>query len=282
MRWILPCLILSSGLQARPEVKHLVLAPTSEMERAELYMWVPNQKIKAVMVFCPGHNGSGESFAKSSLWQNFAIENDLALCGLSFASPMSVTEEGKGYSYADRGSGMLLLNALSKEVPEAAHSLYLYGYSAGARFTTSLLAWRPQTVAGWCASGVGIWPPLPPASPRPAAGIVACGEFDAGCYWSSLHYFQLGREKGYPWCWVSLKDLGHASSSVLDRFVMNYFALRTKSSHQANNSSEAEVYYDIVTKRRLDSATANSSPIFAAGLPADTDIVNQWLRIHYP
>jgi pimeloyl-ACP methyl ester carboxylesterase len=251
------------------------------MERAELYVWAPETTIRAVMVFCPGHNGSGEGFASSREWQGFAGENGLALCGLSFASPMPVTKDGRGYSYAERGSGALLLQALKDEFHGTEYPLLLYGYSAGARFTASLLAWQPQRVAAWCASGVGNWP-LMPRIARPSAGIVACGEYDAACYWSSLHYFQSGRQLGFPWCWVSLKGLGHDCSVVLDRFVRSYFAFRIKPDNQAGGSSEAGIYYDIATKRHLDFTMADDSPIFAAWLPANQDLVDQWLQIHHP
>lgn len=275
---LLSCCVLRAG----NEVKLLKLAPTAEMDRAELYTWKPPGPIDAIMIFCPGHSGSGEGFARSEVWQKFAEANGIGLCGLSFSSQMTLTKQGMGYSYAARGSGNLLLDGLNQEFGNKKLPLFFYGYSAGARFTTSFLAWKPERVGSWCASGVGTWPPLPQGQPSIAPGIVACGEFDAACYWSSLHYFQSGREKDYPWTWVSLKDLGHGYSSSLDKFVVEYFALRLKSKGDRMFSNKSAVLLDIATERRLDSATAAVSRIFSASLPPDEALIDHWTRIHHP
>jgi len=282
MRILLQFLLSSCALlQAAPEVRHVVMPKGPEMQRAELYVWQPpRQKARGVMVFCPGHNGSGEGFVRDEGWQRFATDNKLALCGLSFASEMEVTKDGRGYSRAERGSGELLLEGLEKELHDPRLPLFLYGYSAGARFTTSFLAWKPDRVAMWCASGVGTWPPLPaePARTPVPQGIVACGENDAACYWSSLHYFQSGRERDYPWTWISLEGLGHGYSDKLDRFVIHYFSVLMG----AREKGTGRACFDISTKRPMDRDPGKEFRIFAAPLPADEKLIRHWTSIHHP
>ena len=74
---------------------------------AEIYFWQPIKSPKAILVFCPGHNGNGETFTR---------ENDYALCGLSFASQMSLGLRDMGYPYTDRGSGYILLRVLDEKL----------------------------------------------------------------------------------------------------------------------------------------------------------------------
>ena len=279
MKGLICSIFVFCGLAgAQEEAKLLKLGTTAEIERADLYLWKPGRNVVAVMIFCPGHNGSGEGFVNDPEWQKFARTNNLALCGLSFASQMVLTEQGFGYSHVDRESGKILLDAIDKEFARKQLPLLFYGYSAGARFSTSFLAWKPERVLTWCASGVGNWPALP-AGAKTAPGIVACGEFDAGCYWSSLHYFQCGRENNYPWIWISLEGLGHEQSPVLDRFVAEYFALKLKGG--ASGSSGADELLDITTKHRIKTSNSNDR-IFSASLPSSELLVEHWTRIHTP
>lgn len=278
MKSVILILLLMCGLlDAHDGVKLLKLTTTAEIERADLYVWRPEGDIVAVMIFCPGHNGSGGGFVNDPEWQRFAEENHFALCGLSFASPMALTQKGFGYSHVDRESGKILLDAVDKEFDGKQLPLVFYGYSAGARFSTSFLAWKPDRVIAWCASGVGNWPALP-NSGKIAPGIVACGEFDAGCYWSSLHYFQSGRQRNYPWVWVSLKDLGHEQSKELDKFTREYFKVILSNGLKP---FEAE-YYDIATRRQIQSQDLEGLKIFSASIPEDKTLIKNWLEIHYP
>jgi len=128
---IIRCLIyifLGASFSQGAGVEHVKLSPASEMMRAELFIWVPETVVKAVIIFCPGHNGVGRSFVENAQWQAFARKHDLALCGLSFASDYDLTRQGKGYSHVERGSGKLLLDALDGVFKGGKLPLFLYGY----------------------------------------------------------------------------------------------------------------------------------------------------------
>lgn len=278
MNRLLAIFLLLFGVAYSAEKSRLItMKPTSEIERAELYVWKPEGKLKAAMVFCPGHNGSGESFADNKEWRTFAARNQIALVGLSFASPMRLTKQGKGYSHVERESGKILLEAIEEEFSRNDLPLLFYGYSAGARFSTSFLAWKPERVMSWCASGVGTWPDLPVIKDV-APGIVACGEFDAACYWSSLNYFQMGRRKGYPWAWISLAETGHQQSQRLDDFVMAYFELVLSGAKVRFDEKK----FDIATSCLVLSTESEQWEIFLSCLPANQDLSERWLKIHYP
>lgn len=270
-------LLLFGVAKSEQESRLITMKTTSEIERAELYIWKPEGELKAAMIFCPGHNGSGESFVNSKEWRTFAEQNHIALCGLSFASPVKLTQQGKGYTYVERESGKILLDTIEAEFGRNDIPLLLYGYSAGARFSTSFLAWKPERVISWCASGVGTWPSLPVAKDV-APGIVACGEFDAISYWGSLNYFQTGRKKGYPWAWISLANTGHQQSQKLDGFVKAYFKLILSEP----NSRFDESKYDIATSRLVSNSEPDQWEIFLSCLPSDKNLTEQWLKIHYP
>ena len=274
------CVIFSllCGVGSAEQESHLItIEPTGEIERAELFVWKPEGKLKAAMIFCPGHNGSGESFVNNSDWRTFAAQNRIALVGLSFASPIRLTKQGKGYSHVERESGKILLAAIEKEFGRNNLPLLFYGYSAGARFSTSFLAWKPERVLSWCASGVGTWPDLPVAK-EVTPGIVACGEFDAACYWSSLNYFQMGRKKGYPWAWISLAEIGHQQSQKLDDFVRAYFELVLSGAKVRFDEKK----FDIATSRPVSSTEPEQWEIFLSCLPANQALSERWLKIHYP
>lgn len=257
--------------------ERICLQPTVEMDRAEVYIWRPGNEVRGVLVFCPGHNGSGESFIKDKKWRDFAFQQKVALCGLSFASRMDITQQEKGYSIADRGSGRLLLNLIDKEFSDKIPIL-MYGYSAGARFTASFAAWTParERVVIWCASGVGRWPKLPEDSMAFSKGIVACGEYDATSYWNSLHFFQQGREKNFEWTWISLKDLGHSYSPVLDEFVRLYFPVIIN-----RRDKQIGKFYDISTKEPSTSVKGMTG-IFLSWTPGVPEVEEFWLSHHHP
>lgn len=279
---ILRCLILialGASCSQGSEVKHVKLSPTSEMMRAELFVWVPEASVKAVIVFCSGHNGVGRSFVENVQWQAFARKHDLALCGLSFASDYHLTRQGKGYSHVERGSGKLLLDALDGIFKGQKLPLFLYGYSAGARFTASFVAWKPDRLLGWCASGVGRWPALPTKQQREIPhGIVACGEYDAACYWSSLNYFQRARKQGRKWTWLSLKNLGHGYSKTLDTYVRaSIEPLCRKTAAERKG-----VWFDLDTKKALSGAQSQGYPEFSVWVPKDTQVIKLWNAHHHP
>lgn len=276
-RFIVIFILLSAVTYSDEESYLIKMKPSSEIDRAELYIWKPKGELKAAIIFCPGHNNSGETFVNNKEWRTYAVANRIGLVGLSFASPMRLTKEGKGYSHVERESGKILLSSIEKEFGKNDLPLLFYGYSAGARFSTSFLAWKPERVMSWCASGVGTWPDLPVAEDV-APGIVACGEFDAACHWSSLNYFQEGRKKGYSWTWISLAETGHQQSKELDDFVRVYF----EHFLSKPNPKLGYIKYDIATNLPMTGSGPQQSEIFSSCLPANGIIAECWLKIHRP
>jgi pimeloyl-ACP methyl ester carboxylesterase len=194
---ILPQLMAGSLSAKGVEVIHL--APSSNMDRADLYYEILQQNTslpKAVLILSPGCNGNGESLVRSPSWKEFARRNHLALVGLSFASPEKAIHDGTGYYYASKGSGDKFLEGIrkiyGKDLP-----LLLYGFSGGAHFTSRFEEWAPSRVIAWCADSAGWWDVPQPSGVSPP-GIVACGENDPR-YGASLSYFKQGRAAGKPW-----------------------------------------------------------------------------------
>ena len=187
-------LVLQSLIAGGNEELHL--EPADAMMRADLFYPKPTSQPKAVLVLCPGVNGSGEELIHSPVWQQFPNRNHLGLVGLSFASPEKTIHDGTGYYYASKGSGDKLLDGIRKiygrDLP-----LLLYGFSGGAHFTSRFEEWSPSRVIAWCADSAGWWdePKLSAITPP---GIVACGENDPR-YGASLSYFKQGRAAGKPW-----------------------------------------------------------------------------------
>lgn len=261
------------------DIKYVRLNPASEMRRAELFVWIPEQAVKSVLVFCPGHNGVGRGFVEDLHWRAFARKHHMALCGLSFASDYDLTRQGKGYSHVERGSGKLLLDGLDEIFKGRKLPLFLYGYSAGARFTASFVAWKPDRLLGWCASGVGRWPDLPANEFKAIpSGIVACGEYDAVCYWSSLNYFQRARKQGRRWTWLSLENLGHGYSKTLDGYV------RSSIKHLCGGTSleKKGVWFDLDTKNALSGVQSRNNPEFSVWVPQDDHLIRLWKKNHHP
>lgn len=242
------------------------------MTRAELHFFRTVPRPQAVLVLCPGANGSGEKLIGSPLWQDFARENNLGLVGLSFASPGPAIHDGTGYYYAAKGSGEKLLEGIrqiyGKDLP-----LLLYGISGGAHFTSRFEEWRPDRVLTWCAYSAGWWD-----KPRKNAinppGIVACGEDDPRLG-ASLIYFKSGRAMGKPWLWICLPDTGHAGSAELDDFVRHYFSLLM------SKADKRVQIVDIDQKLPVSKSFERDNPAMTGRLPSSS-LFPLWCKIHEP
>jgi len=268
-------LVLLAGMvriMAAEKIETLRLEPAPNMTRAELHHVATVSNPKAVLVLCPGCNGSGEDLIRSPQWIAFAKEHRLGLVGLSFASPTPAIEDGTGYYYASKGSGEKLLEGIqkiyAKDLP-----LLLYGFSGGAHFTSRFEEWRPDKVISWCAYSAGWWDE-PRVSPISPPGIVACGDEDPR-YGASLIYFKQGRAAGKPWLWVSLPSTGHSGSKKLDQFVRDYFSSILKP------SLGTAVYLDIDREFLTPELDAQAVPSLSAWLPA-CNLLEEWRAIHEP
>jgi pimeloyl-ACP methyl ester carboxylesterase len=295
-----PYVILAEPLPAK-ELEVIHLAPSANMDRADLYYVLPIDHPKAVLVLSPGVNGSGENFVRSPAWQQFAQQNHLGLVGLSFASaspdalalraasqattrfpPLVVASscdplhDGTGYYYASMGSGNKLLEGIrmiyGKDLP-----LLLCGFSGGAHFTSRFEEWAPSRVIAWCADSAGWWNVPQPSAISPP-GIVACGENDPR-YGATLSYFKQGRAAGKPWLWVSLPKLGHQASPSLEEFARKYFEAVLR--RGASSALSGGVWVDVDTKKVITESEAMAVPSESGWLP-DASLTKDWRKIHDP
>lgn len=264
-----PCFAGSDNSQ----IECISLTKTKEIQRADLYVFHPSFEPQGILVLCPGCNGSGEDFLKDNIWKQFAAKNKLALAGLSFASEIQQLQEGKGYYYAEQGSGKLLLDGISKTFPKELPIL-LYGFSGGAHFTSSFVEWKPERVLTWCAYSAEWWIE-PQKHEKTPPGIVACGDYDGSRYGASQMFFSKGRSFGKPWTWISIQNKGHEGSRELDEFVRGYFTAILNL-----NKNEGE-WCDIETKRSLSLQEVQAQPTLATWLP-NKELSKAWRTLHHP
>jgi hypothetical protein len=254
------------------KVETLRLEPAANMTRAELHHVATAPNPKAVLVLCPGCNGSGEGLIRSPKWIAFAKQNRLGLVGLSFASPMPAIHDGSGYYYASKGAGEKLLEGIRKiygrDLP-----LLLYGFSGGAHFTSRFEEWNPARVLAWCAYSAGWWDE-PQRNQISPPGIVACGDEDPR-YGASLIYFKQGRAEGKPWQWVSLAKTGHQGSPELDAFVREYFLAIL------SQSKAMPIWTDIDREEKVLASKQAVQPALTGWLPSET-LFTEWRQLNEP
>jgi len=252
------------------EVSLLSFPPAQHMTRAELWFARTVKTPKAVLVLCPGMNGSGKSLVRDPRWQAFAKKNQLGLVGLSFASKNSDLFSGHDYTYPEEGSGELLLQGIEEYYGKAL-PLFLYGFSSGAFFTEMMVNWHPSQVLAWCAHGTGRYE----ENPRPwPPGIVSCGEQDHSRYGASLMHFKKGRAAGSKLLWVSLPENGHDWPGELHAFVREYFEAVLR-------QSPSPLWVDIDSEKVLNEKEARHQPSLSGWLPSD-QLVEPWKKLHQP
>lgn len=265
----------------------LEFPPTPAIERADLNFRAPISECssayepKGILILVPGRNGNGRDLIIRDEWTHFADTHHLALCGLSFSSPKDRIEDS--YSNAHSGSGDLLLAGLTQFLgQEKAQTLPLliYGFSAGARFTASFVDAHPDRVRSWCGYAVGRWEEIKSTAASFPPGIVACGEWDAGCYHASLLHFQRGRKLGQPWMWLSLAETGHQWSPVLDDYVCRFFTGMLDDITR-NQWVKEGGYFDIDTRKAVSENELKEWPIFATWLPGG-ELHDLWMEVHHP
>ena len=247
-----------------------------DMERADLYHLKDSQQVEAVLVLCPGCNGNGESLLLDPDWRKFSRMHKLGLVGLSFASNDALFTENRGYYYASKGSGEILLEGIrkiyGKDMP-----LLLYGFSGGAHFTSRFEEWRPDRVICWCAYSAGWWD-LPRPSKFDPPGIIACGDDDPR-YGASLIYFTQGRALGKPWLWLPIPRVGHSVSPPIEEFIRNYFEAILAISHLKGTPPSSGVWLDVGFGNLVNEA---SEPPSLTGWLPEESLLSGWKKISIP
>lgn len=265
--------ILVKSLAAQDAAISKVSHPTDEwIQRADLYFRKTSPEPQGWLLLCPGRNGSGEGLLKDKGWLAFAKDHHLLMCGVSFASSRKDDLLGR-YTEVQKGSGEVILKTMDqyagKELP-----MLVVGFSAGARFTTNWIAWKPERVIGWSAQAVGNWP-APVVSKVSPPGIVASGDYDAGSWFAALQYFQAARKLDKKVIWLSIEKLGHQRSPALDDFTRQLFAWILA------RQPLDERWYDIDSKKRLTEQQSRDDPIFSCWLPTER-LALSWENLHHP
>jgi len=264
----LACVFGFSRISHTAGISTQVFSPPPGLDVAEVSFYQPHDEPRAILVLCPGENGNGRELIKRAEWRSFAEKEHLLLVGIHFESPHDLLFLGKGYFYAEQGSGNLLLKAIDN-VCKKTLPILMYGSSGGAHFVSSFANWHSERVIAWCAYSAGWWEP-PHTNVTTNCGIIACGEADGVRYDASLAYFRQGRALGKHWTWVSLMDAGHEWSPALEAFSRFYFAAVV-------NQQAKGIWYDVMKKTSCNGYPAH--PTLAVWLP-NADVAKVWCSLH--
>lgn len=191
------------------------------MSRATLYALKPSgeETEMGAVILVPGVNSDDYWRLNDHGWRRFAASNRLWLVVVSFASPLEILRNGKGYYYPAQGSGDVLLSGL-REIDCEDKTLILYGFSGGAHFVSRFVIWHSKNICTWCANSAAWWDELTLDRSLPP-GIVACGTNDFRVE-ASRRYFEAGRSIGAPWLWLELPGVGHNEDGNMEDFFRDY------------------------------------------------------------
>lgn len=274
-QWIGLVFLLMACLSKAEVPARLSLEPAHGMTRADLYHVKTVRNPKAVLVLCPGCNGSGEGLVGDSIWQTFAKKHNLGLVGISFASEIKDIHNGKGYYYVHNGSGKLLIKGIRKlfnrELP-----VLLYGFSGGAHFTARFVEWKPECIITWCAYSAGWWEEPKPSDIMPP-GIVACGESDERLG-ASLIYFKQGRATGKPWLWIGMPNNDHSPDRRVESFVRDYFEVILENRWKPD-PTRTGLWVDIDKKNVAEAYVIRQYPSVTGWLP-DAKLLDIWQSLN--
>lgn len=261
---------LSLVLARGQEVQRVSLPKPKDMTLADVIMVNTVKSPKAVLVLCPGFNGSGEGMIRQKDWQDFALKNRLGLMGIHFQSPIELLAQCQGYYQTQNGSGEVLLTAVKKIYGEDL-PLLLFGFSGGAHFTTRFIEWKPGRVLGWCALGAGVLDKPEGSGTRPP-GMMACGEEDERLG-GALIFFKQGRAVGRPWLFSCLPGVEHSMSSKLEMFVSEYFE------EILSGNERHGVWVDVDGREIISVEKAAANPSLSGWLP-DQKLFKSWKKLN--
>ena len=158
----------------------------------------------------------------------------------------------------------------------------------------SFAAWKPESVAAYCAYSFAWWNRPPENLNAPA--LIVCGQSDGTRCGSSLAYFQEGRRQGKPWAWGSLAGRDHEPSPELDSFVRAYFSevvghefrefsrigkekVERASSGVAFPPSIQKAFVENMTERAVEGDRAKD--VGVSVLPS-AGLLEAWRELHHP
>lgn len=264
-------LLLACRLVQAETPAQLSFPPAPGMTRADIHHIHTVPAPLAVLVLCPGCNGSGKNLIATPVWHEFALQHNLGLTGISFASEIRDLHNGAGYYYAHNGSGKILLdgiqNIFGKDLP-----ILMYGFSGGAHFTARFVEWQPKRIVAWCAYSAGWWD-APKSGNHIPPGIVACGENDARLG-ASLMYFKQGRAIGKPWLWLAIPNNGHSPDMRAEAFIRKYFAAML-AGQTDGIARHGGLWVDVDTRTPVKEYVLQQHPSVTAWLP-DANLLEAW------
>lgn len=206
-----------------PLREQVALEPTRFILKATFDILKP-EAAEAVLVVLPGVNGDGGKYLEERAWTRFAAERNWALVGATFVSPENLLKCNCGYYDVAEESGAMLLEAL-RRVGLQGKTVYLYGFSGGARFAARFADSYPGMVGGFAALGLGEIPE--PTLKGGPCGVVICGADDPRVG-ASLTWFKHARSKDWRLAWVEVPGLGHVRSATVEEFVRQWFCDRAR------------------------------------------------------
>ena len=252
------------------EIQKISLPLPEDMMRADLYTINLSNEPVAVLVLCPGANGNGRFFLEQEPWIQFAKSHNIGIIGMSFASDNKfLNDQGRGYYYASKGSGKALIDGIRK-IFDADLPILLFGFSAGAHFSSRFAEWQPDRVLAWCAYSAAWWD-IPQKSGTNPPGIIACGSEDFRNE-ASFTYFSQGRAIGKPWIWISIPKIDHSPSYQLEAFVRNYFAIFINTLLHSNNVTSDGVWIN------MENSKSSNTPSSKGWLPSKK-LLKEWHMI---
>lgn len=213
------------------------------MNRADLYYQPFSTPPKVILILCPGVNGNGKKLLYSEKWKEFALQHDLGLVAISFASSYDDIREQKSYYRADLHSGEIVKNAI-KYIYGNNVKLLLYGFSGGAHFVSKFADTYPDNIIAWVAYSA-MWKDKPNSSITNSHGLVICGENDIRLG-ASLTYFQQGRALKKPWLWLCIPKNNHHPDKKGENFIRLFFKEFIK--HKVISLKNKGLYVDINDK----------------------------------
>lgn len=253
------------------DAESVIGPPKGDVLECELSVYLPDKKPRGVLMVMDGENQSASRFTEDEQWSEFAKTHELALVGVKFVSEERVLRQGGGYYDASADAGKMLLDGLAQAGLEKL-PIYVFGFSGGARFANSFVAWKPEVIAAWAAYSATVWTE-PNSNTKLPPGIVACGQFDGTRYAACQGFVQRMRKADQPITWVSLEETGHQRSLEVESFARDFFAA------VISQPDDVPVIVDNTTKTE---PTRNPwHPSLTSKLPS-ASLLDSWRALHHP
>jgi len=208
--------------------------PSDNFSIGQFRLWIPNNNtpLKAILVLSHSYNSNGLGLAHSTVWQQYATNNNLAL--------LSVRLVGD-YTDAHSGSGMALISALNTIADK--HGLneikslpfLLRGYSAGGVFSYTFSSLMPNRVIAFANIRGGN---LPETSNNNVSipALMLVGELET---WRIDRIKQIvlsKRSQGGLWSYAIEPNQNHYGNLTFSDEIIRIFFTKTLSKRIGDNS----------------------------------------------